>query len=136
MTGRRCLMCEGAECHGAVCRPVVYGQPLCTMCGAPMTSLGTVCHRCAQQTPRTRIPAEALAAVERLLAASAQRMGERPGEELWAAKSVTHHVQKGVGHGMEYQVGIRSDAETGESPALHAFARFMFAVALEERGRK
>lgn len=135
MTGRRCLMCEGPECHGAACSPRVYGHPTCRVCGAPTMHLGDVCYRCGQHPP-TRIPAEALAAVERLLAASAARMGERPGEELWAAKSVTHHVQKGVGHGMEYQVGIRADHETGESPALHALCRFLFAVALEERAKR
>lgn len=83
----------------------------------------------------SRLPADALGAIERVLAYRAEATGELPGCEVWPTRTAEHHVRKALGHVVEWQSGVNTDHETGEDPLAHAAARLLFALALRERRR-
>lgn len=84
----------------------------------------------------TRIPPEALAAVERVLAFRAQAVAEVPGQERWRSTSVEHQASKAASHALEAYQGVTEDHETGEHPLAHAAARALLGLALALRDRQ
>ena len=89
----------------------------------------------------SRIPPEALAAVERVLAHRAGVVGEVPGQERWRSTSVEHQASKAESHAryasMEcHPLGDPLDEETGEHHLAHAAARALLGLALALRGER
>jgi len=84
----------------------------------------------------SRLPDDALAAIERVMAYRAEVTNESPGCEVWPTRTPEHHVRKALGHVLEWQSGVNADHETGEDPLAHAAARLLFALALRERRRR
>jgi len=78
----------------------------------------------------SRIPPEALAAVERVLAHRAAAVAEVPGQERWRSTTAEHQATKAAGHLAEAMRGVSSDYDTGEDPLAHAAARALFGLAL------
>lgn len=78
----------------------------------------------------SRIPPEALAAVERVLAFRAAVVAEVPGQERWRATTVNHQARKAVSHAIEATGGLAADHETGEHPLAHSAARALLGLAL------
>lgn len=114
--------------------------------GQPVNRCACVCHvtyghsRTVPPPPPVptpqRIPVDAIAAVERVLAFRANAVCEVPGTEAWRTRAPSHHVNKAIGHALEALEGLTADHETGEDPIAHAAARLLFALALRERGKK
>ena len=83
----------------------------------------------------SRIPPEALAAVERVLAHRAGVVSEVVGQERWRSTTVEHQCRKAESHA-RYAIlesgplGDPLDDETGEHHAAHAAARALLACAL------
>lgn len=78
----------------------------------------------------SRIPPEAIAAVERVLAHRAGVVSEVPGQERWRQTTVEHQLRKVVSHAAEVQAGATVDRDTGLHPAAHVAARALLACAL------
>ena len=78
----------------------------------------------------SRIPPEALAAVERVLAFRADAVAEVPGQERWRSTTVEHQLSKVISHAAEVQAGATVDRDTGLHPAAHVAARALLACAL------
>lgn len=98
-------MCEADGCHGVACRVA----------------------------PASRIPPEALAAVERVLAFRAAAVSEVPGQERWRQTTAQHQAAKAASHALEAYEGTEADHETGEHPLAHAAARALLGLALALR---
>lgn len=80
--------------------------------------------------PASRIPPEAIAAVERVLAHRAGVVSEVPGQERWRSTTVKHQAGKAESHAMEALCGVEADRDTGEHPLAHAAARALLGLAL------
>lgn len=78
----------------------------------------------------SRIPPEALAAVERALAHRAAAVAEVPGSERWRSTTVKHQAGKAESHALEALMGVEADRDTGEHPLAHAAARALLGLAL------
>lgn len=78
----------------------------------------------------SRIPPEAIAAVERVLAHRAGVVSEVPGQERWRSTSVGHQTRKALSHAGEAYMGVEADRDTGEHPLAHAAARALLGLAL------
>ena len=89
----------------------------------------------AQWSERSRIPPEALAAVERVLAHRAAAVAEVPGQERWRKTTIDHQTAKALSHAAEAALGTTEDRDTGEHPLAHAAARALLGLALYEMGR-
>ncbi len=85
----------------------------------------------------SRIPPEALAAVERVLAFRADAVAEVPGQERWRSTTVEHQLAKVISHAAEVQAGATADHDTGVHPAAHVAARalLMCALALQQKDK-
>jgi hypothetical protein len=81
----------------------------------------------------SRIPAEALAEVERILAHRAASVAETPGSERWRSTTVEHQARKAESHAMEALCGVVADVDTGAHPLAHAAARALLGLALALR---
>lgn len=81
----------------------------------------------------SRIPPEALAAVERVLAFRAAAVSEVPGQERWRQTTPQHQASKAASHALEAYEGTGADHETGEHPLAHAAARALLGLALALR---
>lgn len=97
-------------------------------------------HECAtsrrnlkSESQPSRIPAEAIAAVERVLAFRAEAVAEAPGSERWRSTTVTHQCVKTLSHAEEAINGVEADRDTGEHPLAHAAARALLGLALALR---
>lgn len=108
MTGRRCIVCEAEECRDVSCRVAAA----------------------------SRIPPEALAAVERVLAFRAAAVSEVPGKERWRSTTPQHQAAKAASHALEAYEGTEADHETGEHPLAHAAARALIGLALALQRRE
>lgn len=93
----------------------------------PVPSTGHVSNG---QPPVSRIPHEAIAAVERVLASRADAVAEVPGSERWRSTTVTHQCVKTLSHAEEAINGVEADRDTGEHPLAHAAARALLGLAL------
>lgn len=78
----------------------------------------------------SRIPPEAIEAVERVLAHRAGVVSEVPGQERWRSTTVTHQCVKTLSHAEEAINGVEADRDTGEHPLAHAAARALLGLAL------
>lgn len=78
----------------------------------------------------SRIPKEALDAVERVLAHRAEVVGEIIGRERWRQTTVAHQALKTESHAVEAYMGVEADRDTGEHPLAHAAARALLGLAL------
>lgn len=78
----------------------------------------------------SRIPPEALAAVERVLAHRAGVVAEVVGQERWRQTTPQHQATKCATHASECLRGVVSDRDTGEHPLAHAAARALLGLAL------
>ena len=78
----------------------------------------------------SRIPPEALAAVERVLAHRAATVAETPGSERWRTTTVEHQAKKAESHAMEALCGVVADVDTGAHPLIHAAARALLGAQL------
>lgn len=88
------------------------------------------CADCSCTCHASRIPPEALAAVERVLAHRAEAVAEVPGQERWRQTTVDHQVAKMLSHGAEAALGGTVDRDTGLHPLAHAVARGLLGLAL------
>jgi len=85
----------------------------------------------------SRIPPEALAAVERVLAHRASAVAEVPGQERWRQTTTHHQASKCASHALEVECGVAEDPDTGEHPLAHAAARALLGLALHlERAKR
>lgn len=112
---------------------------LCVDCGQPsFAAPAGRCYVCAQKASAiaTRIPPEALAAVERVLAFRAAAVDEVPGQERWRSTTVEHQAAKAGSHSLEAIQGTEADHETGEHPLAHAAARALLGLALALRDKQ
>lgn len=105
---RRCIVCEAEGCRDVSCRVA----------------------------PASRIPPEALAAVERVLAHRAAAVSEVPGQERWRQTTPQHQAAKAASHALEAYEGTEADHETGEHPLAHAAARALLGLALALQRRE
>lgn len=85
----------------------------------------------------SRIPPEAIAAVERVLAHRAGVVSEVPGQERWRETTVEHQLRKVLSHAAEVQAGGTKDRDTGAHPAVHVAARalLMCALAIQQKDK-
>lgn len=88
------------------------------------------CQDCRCSCHASRIPPEALAAVERVLAHRAEAVAEVPGQERWRSTTVDHQTAKVLSHAAEASLGTTTDVDTGEHPLAHAAARALLGLAL------
>ena len=87
-------------------------------------------------TSNGRIPPEALAAVERVLAHRAGVVSEVPGKERWRSTTVIHQALKAESHAVEAYMGVTADRDSGEHPLAHAAARALLGLALALQQQK
>lgn len=85
----------------------------------------------APSTTNGRIPPEAIAAVERVLAHRAGVVSEVPGQERWRQTTVPHQAAKAESHAVYARCEWDAlDDETGEHHLAHAAARALLGLAL------
>lgn len=117
MTG--CCRWAGAMCASTRCQCVCHAG--CGICDTdPAEPVAAA----------PRIPTEALAAVERVLAFRAAAVSEVPGHERWRQTTPQHQAAKAASHALEAYEGTEADHETGEHPLAHAAARALLGLAL------
>lgn len=123
------------QSHSAACRPDKHPAPYAGQGPVGSSRDQNQVNTNEAAVNHSRIPPEALAAVERVLAHRAGVVAEVPGQEAWRTKTPTHQATKCVSHVKEFLAGERADRDTGESPLAHAAARALLALALELQRR-
>ena len=88
------------------------------------------CQDCRCSCHASRIPPEALALVERVLAHRAAAVAEVPGHARGRKPTVAPPGAKMLSHGAEAALGGTVDRDTGLHPLAHAVARGLLGLAL------